>query len=304
MDKPRVLVVDDNEDILFNLKLILELNGYEPILARDGDEALKIIDSSIIHPDIIISDIMMPNMNGYDFFEKVSNNPLLIDVPFLFLSAKTTPEEIRLGKVLGADEYVTKPFKEEDLLSIIEGKLNRSKKAKSIRNAFEKKMQNSKLKEDLIRLDKKKINDNTIIFIMMWDEIKGPDLINFYPSQESRQNQIIKIDEIGLQLFYSSSAIYGAQGKVQPEGLLIKATNFNVSAYIYFDTIKDPMTRGGDKLFMVAIISPEIGYFDSFFLKKIAVEISSKIKKAQTYELENYWKEIVSLLCKSCKGDF
>jgi len=112
-----LLIVDDNEDILFNLKIMLEKMEYEVVTARSGEEALNLLSSNDIIPEVIISDIMMPNMNGYEFFSAVSAHPSLNRVPFLFLTAKSTPEDIRLGKLLGVNDYITKPFNEEDLIA-------------------------------------------------------------------------------------------------------------------------------------------------------------------------------------------
>ena len=115
--KPLVLVVDDNKDILFNLKLLLESNNYLVETAETGEDALKVLSDLKNPPDIIISDIMMPKMDGYHFFETISENLKWNRIPFIFISALSTPEDIRLGKMLGVDDYLTKPFKEEDLLA-------------------------------------------------------------------------------------------------------------------------------------------------------------------------------------------
>ena len=72
--KPLVLVVDDNKDILFNLKILLESNEYRVETAKTGEDALKILSDLNSPPDIIISDIMMPKMDGYNFFETISDN--------------------------------------------------------------------------------------------------------------------------------------------------------------------------------------------------------------------------------------
>ena len=126
--KPLLMVVDDNKDILFTLQLELETDGYKVITASNGKEALNKLSKLDRIPDVIISDIMMPDVDGYKFFETVSSNPKLNRIPFLFLTAKSRPEDIRLGKMLGVDDYITKPFKKEDLLASISGKINRNKK--------------------------------------------------------------------------------------------------------------------------------------------------------------------------------
>ena len=122
--KPLVLIVEDNVDLLFNLDLILKSNNYRTIMAKNGIDALKKLENSNFNPDIIISDILMPKMNGYEFFKKISNDSRWNRIPFIFLTARATPKDIRLGKLLGADDYIIKPFEEKDLLASITGRMN------------------------------------------------------------------------------------------------------------------------------------------------------------------------------------
>ena len=126
----KILIVEDNQNILFNIKLILKHNGYKPITATNGVEALEILSNLDEAPDLILCDIMMPKMDGYEFYQKVSENPEYHLTPFIFVTAKTDPEDVRLAKKLGVDDYITKPFNKEDLLASIAGKIARSKKQK------------------------------------------------------------------------------------------------------------------------------------------------------------------------------
>ena len=121
--KHKILIVEDNESILFNLVVILELNNYNVITASDGQIALKILKNSLIKPDLIIADIKMPLLNGYELLQEVLNDSDLKSIPFIFLSALATPEEKKLGKNLGAEDYLTKPVDGEIMLSLIKKKL-------------------------------------------------------------------------------------------------------------------------------------------------------------------------------------
>jgi len=118
-----ILVLDDNWDFLMNIKLILEMEGYQVLSACKGSEALTLLERT--RPDLIISDIMMPEMDGYEFYQRVRRNPELLTVPFIFLSAKDEREDIRFGKQLGADDYLTKPLEPEDLVIAVEANLRR-----------------------------------------------------------------------------------------------------------------------------------------------------------------------------------
>jgi len=118
-----ILVLDDNYDLLTNIELILEMEGYQVLSACSSSEALTLLDQT--RPDLIISDIMMPGIDGYEFYQLVRQNPELLTVPFIFLSAKGEREDIRFGKQLGVDDYLTKPLESEDLLIAVKAKLRR-----------------------------------------------------------------------------------------------------------------------------------------------------------------------------------
>ena len=118
-----VLVVDDQPGLLDLIKLTLEIAGYGILTARDGIEALEVLES---HPvDLILADIAMPRMNGYQLYERLIENPRWVTIPFLFLTARALDSDIRYGKELGVDDYLTKPVEPEDLLAAVHGKLRR-----------------------------------------------------------------------------------------------------------------------------------------------------------------------------------
>jgi DNA-binding response OmpR family regulator len=119
-----ILVVDDQPDLLSNLELTLEAAGYEVITANDGIEALTVLDEQQV--DLILADIAMPRMNGYQLYEQVRSNPQWLAIPFLFLTARSLDSDIRYGKELGVDDYLTKPIQPEDLLATVQGKLRRA----------------------------------------------------------------------------------------------------------------------------------------------------------------------------------
>jgi CheY-like chemotaxis protein len=123
-----VLVVEDNPDVLFNIMVSLEANNYTVEIATNGKEAasklLKMKNKKL--PDIIVSDIMMPEMDGYELYQLLKNDEQYKNIPLIFLSALATPDDIRFAKFLGANDYITKPFQEEKLLELITQKLSES----------------------------------------------------------------------------------------------------------------------------------------------------------------------------------
>ena len=120
---PTILVVEDNPDVLFNIQVALEANEYEVVIASNGKKALKKLSEMEKDPDLIISDIMMPEMDGYELYQVLANNAEWKEIPILFLSALATPDDIRFSQILGVKDYITKPFKEEVLLDLIKEKI-------------------------------------------------------------------------------------------------------------------------------------------------------------------------------------
>jgi two-component system response regulator VanR len=119
-----VLVVDDQPEILENLELVLAAEGYQVLTASDGVEALALLQSHTVN--LIVADIAMPRMNGYQLYQHVRENPQWVTVPFLFLTARALDSDVRYGKELGVDDYLTKPIEPEDLIAVVNGKLRRA----------------------------------------------------------------------------------------------------------------------------------------------------------------------------------
>lgn len=119
----RVLIVDDDVNTLDFLRLLLQQYGYEIFAARDGCEALELLETQPV--DLILADVAMPRLNGYQLCQQVKSaaNPHLALTPIVLMSCRTLDSDIRYAKALGADDYLTKPFVIEDLLAVVEGKL-------------------------------------------------------------------------------------------------------------------------------------------------------------------------------------
>jgi len=120
-----ILVVEDDEMLSEGLRDWLQFVGYRVQLAGNGREALERLNTA--YPDIIISDIVMPEMNGYQLLETVRSRPELNTIPFLFLTGRAQKSEVLIGKGLGVDDYITKPWGPEELLTVIRVKLKRTK---------------------------------------------------------------------------------------------------------------------------------------------------------------------------------
>ncbi|QNH61703.1 response regulator [Hymenobacter sediminicola] len=118
-----ILLIEDSEFIRENTAEILELAGYHVLTAENGKLG---VEQALAHkPDLVVCDIMMPVLDGYGVLQIFNQNPQLSGVPFIFLTAKTERTDMRRGMELGADDYLTKPFDETELLSAITSRLNR-----------------------------------------------------------------------------------------------------------------------------------------------------------------------------------
>ncbi len=120
----RVLLIEDDNVLRENTAELLNLAKYEVLTASDGIKGIVLARHNI--PDVIVCDIMMPGMDGYQVLEALSEHHDTQGIPFIFLSAKTERKDIRKGMELGADDYITKPFEESELIGAIESRIARS----------------------------------------------------------------------------------------------------------------------------------------------------------------------------------
>jgi CRP/FNR family cyclic AMP-dependent transcriptional regulator len=119
-----ILLIEDDTDMRENTAEILELANYRVIRAENGRRGVEAARKEV--PDLVLCDIMMPELDGYGVLHMLGRDPATAEVPFIFLSAKAERGDVRKGMELGADDYLTKPYEESELLNAIEGRLKRS----------------------------------------------------------------------------------------------------------------------------------------------------------------------------------
>lgn len=119
-----VLVIEDNQNIRDNTAEIMELAGYKALTAENGKKGVELAIKE--KPDVIICDIMMPELDGYGVLHLLRKNPETQNIPFIFLTAKTERSDFRKGMEMGADDFVTKPFEEIELLNAVEIRLKKA----------------------------------------------------------------------------------------------------------------------------------------------------------------------------------
>lgn len=122
MAKNVILYVDDDQEVLMSFKIGLEDRGYTMLTAQSGDEALEMLKNNT--PDLIIADLRMQPMNGFDLYQNVRKNPSFAQIPFFFLTAVDDFLAQKYGQKLGVDAYITKPVDLDNLDAIISSKLS------------------------------------------------------------------------------------------------------------------------------------------------------------------------------------
>ena len=137
-----ILLIEDDTALRENTAELLELSGYKVSTAPNGKIGIEKAAREI--PNIIVCDIMMPEIDGYGVLEAMASNEKTTHIPFIFLSARTEHKEIRRGMDMGADDYLTKPFDEEELLSAVESRLAKA----SILELSKKELQSDDLEDD------------------------------------------------------------------------------------------------------------------------------------------------------------
>lgn len=136
----RILVIEDDEDILSNITEVLQLEGWQVLQAENGK--LGVEKATLEKPDLIICDIVMPYLNGYDVLGTLQKNPDTKIIPFIFLTSKSSMSDLRQGMNLGADDYLVKPFQEDEILTAVSTRLGKSLASKKLYNEQLKSIQN------------------------------------------------------------------------------------------------------------------------------------------------------------------
>ena len=126
MGKLTVLVIDDDPVILELLRVNFEIEGFDVICAADGEEGLQRAQAE--HPDVVISDIMMPRRDGLQLLSDLKRDPATHDLPVILLSAKAQKNEVQQGLDLGADDYITKPFDPLELIDRLNAVMSRPRR--------------------------------------------------------------------------------------------------------------------------------------------------------------------------------
>ncbi|PQJ68825.1 response regulator [Polaribacter butkevichii] len=207
----KILLIEDDVVLRENTSELLELSNYEVVNAANGKIGVQVAKETL--PDIIVCDIMMPELDGYGVLEALTKNESTQHIPFIFLSAKTERKDVRKGMDLGADDYITKPFSEDELISAIESRLAKASILKDIR---EKKVVKVEETEDIRSLNdlKNYFEDNGESFVFAKEATiyKEGNNSNYIYLINKGLVKCHKLDEQGKQLttaLYKEDDLFG-----------------------------------------------------------------------------------------------
>jgi CheY-like chemotaxis protein len=210
----KILLIEDDLVLRENTSELLELANYEVLNAPNGKIGVEI--AKVALPDIIVCDIMMPELDGYGVLEALTKNESTKHIPFIFLSAKTERKDVRKGMNLGADDYITKPFSEDELISAIESRLAKTAILKDRRENKEEEKVEIEEKESLRSLNdlKNYFDDNGETFHFSKDKIiyEEGNNSNYIYLIISGLIKCHKLDEQGKQLttaLYKEDDLFG-----------------------------------------------------------------------------------------------
>lgn len=201
----KILLIEDDDILRENTAELLELSDYEVIIANNGQRGVDLAKQH--QPDIIICDIMMPVLDGYSVLRILSESDETKFIPFVFLSAKTEHQDVRKGMDLGADDYITKPFTEDELISAIKSRIAKATLLREARNSTAKNHGDSQ--EDIRTLNDLKnfFDDNGAVFNYTKNETiyREGDHSNYIYLIAKGVVKCYKLDENGKEL---TTALY------------------------------------------------------------------------------------------------
>ncbi len=288
--EPTVFLVEADDVLVQNLKIFMEMNDFKLISAFNGKEGLEILSNIEFLPDLIISDILMPEMDGYDFYMKVAENSEWSRIPFFFLSGKAEPDDVRFGKMLGADDYITKPFKAKELLKRIKKTLK-----KHIKISKDSKILEEELKEILKfeepSLKKHRRADFFYIFYMTWNNESEPVLKDYYPKNEIPS---LNLKDLTSQLYSTLIKMYKFEELSESSQFTLRVVRDLVDAYALVDKMGDN-SQDEAGTFMLCAITPNSHYLQSKMIRDVLSKIASKIKVNKEWNVKEYWEQLLEI---------
>ncbi len=288
--EPTLFLVEDDDALVQNLKIFMEMNDFKLISAFNGKKGLEILSNIEFLPDLIISDILMPEMDGYDFYMKVAENSEWSRIPFFFLSGKAEPDNVRFGKMLGADDYITKPFKVKELLKRIKKTIKKHIKISNDSKILEEELKEI-LKFEEPSLKKHRRADFFYIFYMTWNNESEPVLKDYYPKNEIPS---LNLKDLTSQLYSTLIKMYKFEELSESSQFTLRVVRDLVDAYALVDKMENN-SQDEAGTFMLCAITPNSHYLQSKMIRDVLSKIASKIKVDKGWNVKEYWEQLLEI---------
>ena len=286
-----VFLIEDDKALVQNLKIFLEMNDFKFFSASNGREGLETLSNLDQQPDLIISDILMPEMDGYDLYMKVSENSEWSRIPFFFLSGKAEPDDVRFGKLLGANDYITKPFKSKELLRRIEETIKKNREIRKTSKVIEQELKEI-LKFEEPSLKKHRRADFFYIFYLVWNSETGPEIKDFFPKNEIPS---LNLKELTSQLYSTLRKIYKFEELSETNQFTIRVVRDLVDAYALVGKLEEKVSQNGAETFMICAITPNSHYLQSKAIKEVLGKIAVTIKGDKVLKIKDFWEQLLEI---------
>jgi len=286
-----VFLIEDDKALVQNLKIFLEMNDFTFFSASNGREGLETLSNLDQQPDLIISDILMPEMDGYDLYMKVSENSEWSRIPFFFLSGKAEPDDVRFGKLLGADDYITKPFKSKELLRRIKETIKKNREIRKTSKVIEEELKDI-LKFEEPSLKKHRRADFFYIFYLVWNSETGPEIKDFFPKNEIPS---LNLKELTSQLYSTLRKISKFEELSETNQFTIRVVRDLVDAYALVGKLEENISTNGAETFMLCAITPNSHYLQSKAIKEVLGKIAVTIKGDKVLKIKDFWEQLLEI---------
>ena len=272
----KILVIEDEKDVRNTIVELLNNAGYSVFEAEDGQEGIDFLKDQI--PDLVISDIMMPKVDGYKVLEYFQILPATMTIPFIFLTAKADPSDVRKGMNTGADDYLTKPFRAKELLEAVKNKLEK-------KNKIDKKFDEIFL--DIASYVPHELR-TPLIPILGFTELLSEGLNEF--SNEESIDMLEKISASGQRLYKTIEKFIryteiklriesnGRLGQISSDNVMFAKTNMELICNILFAE-QCYRNRKDDIVITADNVSLEVSGYDFDFIIRELLENALKFSK-------------------------
>jgi signal transduction histidine kinase len=263
-----ILVIEDDKNILGAVADVLELAGYETASAADGLAGLEHARSR--RPDLVICDIAMPYLDGYGVLQQLRQDADLTTTPFVFLTARTAKTDMRMGMALGADDYLTKPFTEEELLQVVETRLLRQLR---LTNALQSRM--DLLRQDIARTLPHELRTPLHGIIAGADFLRG-EYQSLTPDEVQEMAEIIYQSAERLERLVQNHILYLELALAAPDSIATntgRAASLASVAEVVETSARREAAAAGREEELLLDLQPALVPVDQVHLSKIVAEL-------------------------------